>query len=60
LEVLASINVINQVQNSLGFLTASTFHSQIELKRLRDAIIKIRCEKKASEAVHDNPRKVLI
>ena len=60
LEVLASVNVTNQVQNSLGFLTASTFNSQTELNRPRDAIIQIRWAEKASKAVHGNPRKVLI
>lgn len=57
MEVLVSVNVINQVQNLLGFFTVSTFHSQSELKRPRDAI---RWAEKASEDVHDNPRKVLI
>lgn len=60
MEVLASVSVTNQVQNLLGFLTTSTFHSQTELNRTRDAIIQIRWAEKASEAAHGNPRKVLI
>ena len=60
MEVLAFVNVINEVQNPLGFFTASIFHSQRELNRPRDAIIQIRWAEKASKAVHGNPRKVLI
>jgi hypothetical protein len=56
LEVLAFVNVINEVQNPLGFFTASIFHSQRELNRPRDGNIQIRWTEKAFEV----PRKVLI
>jgi hypothetical protein len=58
--VRGSVNLINQVQNSLGFITAGTFHSQTELKRPRDAVIQVRGAEKASEDVDDYPRKVLV
>ncbi|CAN5230442.1 hypothetical protein BH18THE2_BH18THE2_19920 [soil metagenome] len=58
--MLASVNVISQVQKLLGFFTASTFHCQSELKRPRDVIIQIRWAEKVSEDVRDNPRRVLI
>jgi hypothetical protein len=54
--VLAFVNVINQVQNALGFFTASTIHSQTEPKRPQDGIIQIGWTEKASEV----PRIVLI
>ena len=57
MEVLASVDIVNQVQNLLGFFTVSTLRSQSELKTPRDAK---RWAEKASEDVHDNPRKVLI
>lgn len=57
MEVLASVNVVNQVQNLLGFFTVSTLRSQSELKTPRDAI---RWAEKASEDVPGNPRRVLI
>ena len=57
MEVLASVNVVNQVQNLLGFFTVSALRSQSELKTPRDAI---RWAEKTSEDVHDNPREVLI
>ena len=58
--MLASVNVINQVQKLLMFFTASTLHCQSELKRPRDVIIQMRWAEKASEDVPGNPRRVLI